>query len=115
MIGLLLAAVGIFLGRESGGLLVGERTDRARIQRVKEIISADPSVDRVGDPAHHAAWTKSGAAYGEHSVPARLGSQAVGNGDRIENRVRENEPMIERIFIKAESFKRTNPPLPQAA
>jgi divalent metal cation (Fe/Co/Zn/Cd) transporter len=49
VIALLLAAVAIFLGRESGALLVGERTNRARIQRVKEIINADPSVDRVGD------------------------------------------------------------------
>lgn len=32
-----------------------------------------------------------------------------------QNRVRENEPMIERIFIEGESFKRTNPPSTQAA
>ncbi len=49
VIGLLLAAVAIFLGRESGALRVGERTNRARIRRVKKIITADPSVDKVGD------------------------------------------------------------------
>jgi cation diffusion facilitator family transporter len=32
VIGLLLAAVAIFLGRESGALLIGERTNRARIR-----------------------------------------------------------------------------------
>ncbi len=29
--------------------------------------------------------------------------------DRIERRIREKEPMIQRIFIEAESFKRTSP------
>ena len=33
LIGLLLAAVALLLGRESGALLVGERTNRARIRR----------------------------------------------------------------------------------
>jgi cation diffusion facilitator family transporter len=49
VIGLLLAAVAIFLGRECGALLIGERTNRARIRRAKEIITADPSVEKVGD------------------------------------------------------------------
>ena len=35
--------------------------------------------------------------------------------ERIENRVRESEPMIERIFIEAESFKRTSEPSSKAA
>jgi hypothetical protein len=35
--------------------------------------------------------------------------------DRMENRVRESEPMIQRIFIEAESFKRTTAPSSQAA
>ena len=49
VIGLLLAAVAIFLGRESGALLIGERTNRARVRRVKEIILSDPVVEKVGD------------------------------------------------------------------
>jgi divalent metal cation (Fe/Co/Zn/Cd) transporter len=35
--------------------------------------------------------------------------------ERIENRIREKEPMIERIFIEAESFKRAAPPSSKAA
>jgi divalent metal cation (Fe/Co/Zn/Cd) transporter len=35
--------------------------------------------------------------------------------DRIENRVREKEPMIQRIFIEAESFKRSATPSSQDA
>ncbi len=35
--------------------------------------------------------------------------------DRIENRVREREPMIQRIFIEAQSFKRSTAPSSQTA
>jgi len=49
VIGLVLAVLAVFLGRESGALLVGERTNRARIERLNEIIRADPAVEEVGD------------------------------------------------------------------
>jgi divalent metal cation (Fe/Co/Zn/Cd) transporter len=49
LIGLLLTAVAILLGRESGALLVGERTNRAIIRRIRKIIRDDSSVDDVGD------------------------------------------------------------------
>ena len=41
LIGLLLTGVAVLLGRESGALLVGERTDRSIIRRLRTIISAD--------------------------------------------------------------------------
>jgi cation diffusion facilitator family transporter len=41
LIGLLLAGVALLLGRESGALLVGERTNRARIARINRIIQTD--------------------------------------------------------------------------
>jgi divalent metal cation (Fe/Co/Zn/Cd) transporter len=49
LIGVLLAGVAVLLGRESGALLVGERTNRSRIRRIRSIICADESVDSVGD------------------------------------------------------------------
>jgi len=49
LIGLLLAAATVLLARESGALLLGERTNRARIKRVKEIIKKDAAVEQVGD------------------------------------------------------------------
>ena len=44
-----LAGVAALLGRESGALPVGERTNRLRIRRIRAIICADDSVDNVGD------------------------------------------------------------------
>src|SRR6266576_2558292 len=49
LIGLLLTAVAILLGRENCALLVGERTNRAIIARVKRIIQSEPLVEGMGD------------------------------------------------------------------
>lgn len=49
LIALLLAAVAIFLGRETGALLAGERTNRSRIKKITEIVSAEPTVERIGE------------------------------------------------------------------
>jgi hypothetical protein len=43
LIGLLLTAVAVLLDRESGALLMGERTNRAIIRRVRKIICDDSS------------------------------------------------------------------------
>jgi len=64
LIGILLGAVAVLLGRESGALLVGERTNRARITRLGEIIRADPAVEKMGRPAYHATRTRPGLAHG---------------------------------------------------
>jgi divalent metal cation (Fe/Co/Zn/Cd) transporter len=49
LIGILLAAVAVLLGRETGALLVGERTNCSRIRRMRQIITRDPAVERVGE------------------------------------------------------------------
>ena len=49
LIGVLLAAVALLLGRETGALLIGERTNRARIRKIRAIIEQDPAVERAGE------------------------------------------------------------------
>jgi divalent metal cation (Fe/Co/Zn/Cd) transporter len=44
-----LAGVALILGRETGALLIGERTNRSKMKKVEGIINADPSVEKVGD------------------------------------------------------------------
>jgi cation diffusion facilitator family transporter len=108
LIGLLLAAMAIFLGKESGALLIGERTNRGRIRRVRKIITDDPSVDKVGDLLT--------MQLGPSQVLLTVNIQFQRGLDihqlelaieRIEKCIREKEPMIERIFIEAESFQRS--------
>ena len=49
LIGVLLACVAFVLGRESGALLVGERTNRSKIRRIRTVILEDEDVEDVGD------------------------------------------------------------------
>jgi len=49
LIGGLLTALAFLLGRETGALLTGERTSKARIQRIRKILSSEPDVEGVGD------------------------------------------------------------------
>jgi cation diffusion facilitator family transporter len=49
LIALLLTAVALLLGRETGALVAGERTNRSRLKQIKEILASDPAVERVGD------------------------------------------------------------------
>ena len=116
LIGIVLGAVAVLLARESGALLVGERTNRARIRRVKEIILSDPSVDAVGDLLT--------MQLGPYEVlltvdirfhPGLDVRQLESAIDRIEARIREQEPSIKRIFIEADSLKRTGPARPSRA
>lgn len=107
LIGVLLASVAVFLGRESGALLVGERTNRARIRRMKEIIQQDFSVDDVGD----LLTMQLGPSQVLLAVDIRFRrgldvpelELAI---DRIEDSIRKRDPMIARIFIEADSLKR---------
>ena len=116
LIGLVLAAVAFLLGRESGALLVGERTNRTRIKRVKEIIEADPSVEKVGD----LLTMQLGPDQVLLTVDIRFRRgmdvrQLESAIDRIERRIRQAEPTIERIFLEADSLKRTGGTPMQAA
>lgn len=106
LIGLLLAAVAVLLGRESGALLLGERTNRARIKRVKEILRQDPAVEQVGDLLTMQLGPEQVLLNVDirfrGGVDVRQLESAI---DRIEKQIRDKEPSIERIFIEADSLK----------
>jgi divalent metal cation (Fe/Co/Zn/Cd) transporter len=116
VIGLLLAGVAIFLGRESGALLIRERTNRARVRRVKEIILSDPAVEKVGDLVTMQLGPNQVLLTVNIQFRRDLDLQQLESAiEGIENQIREREPMIERIFIEAESFKRNTAPSSKAA
>jgi cation diffusion facilitator family transporter len=110
LIGLLLTAVAILLGRESGALLVGERTNRARIERVRRIIQAEPLVEGVGDLLTMQLGPDQ--VLLNVDIKFRRGldvPQLESTIDRIEDRIRRKEPAIKRIYIEADSLKCTRP------
>jgi cation diffusion facilitator family transporter len=115
VIGVLLAAVAVFLGRESGALLLGERTNRSKIKRAQEIIEADPAVEKTGDLLTMQLGPEQVLLNVEIQFRRNLRIEELEAAiDRIEARIREREPTIQRIFIEAESFTRSKARLSRA-
>lgn len=105
LIGILLGLVAILLARESGALLVGERTNRARIRRIEKIIRADASVEDVGrlltmqlgpDQVLLAADVKFKPRPDVQQLELII--------DRIEDRIRQQEPSVVSVFIEPDSL-----------
>lgn len=108
LVGLLLAAVAILLGRESGALLVGERTNRSRIRRIRQIVQNDPSVEAVGDLLTMQLGPEQVLLNIDIRFRRGLAVQELEVSiDRLENRIRDAEPTIQRIFIEADSLRQT--------
>lgn len=106
VIGCVLAGVAVFLGRESGALLVGERTNRARIKRLNEIITADPAVEKAGDLLTMQLGPDQVLLNVKIQFRRGLSLEQLETSiERIESRVRKEQPSVQRIFIEAESFK----------
>jgi divalent metal cation (Fe/Co/Zn/Cd) transporter len=106
VIALLLAAVALLLGRESGALLIGESANPEQIKTIREIIRSDPAVERVGDlltmhlgpeQVLLAADIKFRDAMNVHQLETAI--------DRLEERVRKKDPTIQRIFLEADSLR----------
>ena len=107
LIGLLLAGVAILLANESRELLLGERAPLRQIQRVKELIRSEPSVEAVGD----IFTMQLGPDEILLAVALRFSSHLRVQEleltiDRLEEKIRRQEPAIKRIFIEAESLRR---------
>jgi len=106
VIGLVLAVLAVFLGRESGALLVGERTNRARIEHLNEIIRADPAVEEVGDLLTMQLGPEQVLLTVNIQFRRKLTLEQLESAiERIEARIRREQPSVQRIFIEAESFK----------
>jgi cation diffusion facilitator family transporter len=101
LIGILLAGVAILLGRETGALLIGERTNRARIGKVRKIIADEASVEGIGElltmqlGPDHALLNAKVKFRGSLTL-----QQLESTIQRLETRIREQEPTMERIFIE---------------
>ena len=91
--------------RPSGALLVGERANRKTIKRVHDVIVADPAVERVGDLLTMQLGPEQVLLTVDIKFRKGLDVPQLESAiDRIEGSIRNVEPMIQRIFIEAESF-----------
>ena len=92
------------LGRETGALLIGERTNRARIRKIKKILINDPAVEGIKEMltmqlGPHQALLTAKIRFRKPLTLPQLESAI----DRIEARIRKQEPTMVRIFIEPES------------
>jgi cation diffusion facilitator family transporter len=110
-IGILLGAVAFILGRETGALLIGERANRSTMKKVQEVINADKDVEKAGNLLTMQLGPNQVLLNVEIQFRRNLNiDQLEATIDRIEKRIREAEPTIQRIFIEAESFTRKERP-----
>jgi divalent metal cation (Fe/Co/Zn/Cd) transporter len=104
LIGVLLAGVAVLLGRESGALLIGERTNRTKIRRVRAIISADPWVEEVCEILTMQLGPEQVLLAVYARFQQELGVQELESTvSRLEQRILQEEPTIKRVFIEAKS------------
>lgn len=106
-VGLLLISVAILLGRETGALLVGERTNRSKIRAIKSVISADPEVESVGDLLTMQLGPDQVLLTVDIRFRRGLNVQQLEAAiDRLEEHIQQAEPSVARIFIEADSLKK---------
>jgi divalent metal cation (Fe/Co/Zn/Cd) transporter len=98
--------VAILLARESGALLVGERTNRARIKRIEKVIRQDTDVEDIGDLLTMQLGPDQILLAVDVKFRRRLDvSQLESIIDRIEGRIRQEEPTVAKVFVEADSLK----------
>jgi cation diffusion facilitator family transporter len=106
VIGMILAAVALFLAHESKSLLTGESADARIIVRICELAQADPAVDRVRRPLTMYFGPREVLLNLDVEFQPELSAREVTEAvDRLERRIRQEEPVIKRIFIESESLK----------
>jgi cation diffusion facilitator family transporter len=105
-IGLVLAGVALVLTRETGGLLVGERASRELVGKIKDVIAGQPEVEAVGDVLTMQLGPEQ--IFLAADIRFREGQnvrQLEAAIDQLENKIREVDPAIQRIFLEAESVR----------
>jgi cation diffusion facilitator family transporter len=106
LIGLLLGAVALFLGRESGALLLGESIERTATEALKNVIRSDPAVEAVGDLLTMYLGPEQVLLNMDIKFRSGLTVQELESSiDRLEERIWRENPKIQRIFIEAESLR----------
>jgi cation diffusion facilitator family transporter len=108
LIGLLLMTVGVLLARETLSLLVGESARPETIADIRRLAAADPSVARVGRAV--------AVHFGPDEVvlnlellfqPAQSMSEVAAAVDRLEQRIRTAHPEMRYVFLGAEALSQS--------
>lgn len=103
VIGLILALVAVLLARESKGLLIGERTDPAAIERIRAIVAARPQITAVNHvrTIHTAPDSVFVAISADFDDCLTMGESET-LIEAIETELRDAVPTLSSIYIRPE-------------
>ena len=105
VIGLVLAAVAVFLVYQSKRLLVGESADAEVVESIRAAASAVPGIARVGRPlTMHFGPDEVLLNLEVHFHPHLAAAELTAAVDRLERTIRDKHPEIRRIFIEARAL-----------
>ena len=107
LIGILLFGTVALLGRESGALLVGERTRSATIRKIERILRDEPSVERVGELLTMQLGPEQVLLTADIRFHRELDVERLEEViHKIEGRIRSEEPRIGQIFLQPDPLNR---------
>ncbi|MGH8773148.1 MAG: cation diffusion facilitator family transporter, partial [Burkholderiales bacterium] len=106
LIGIILAAVALFLVYECKGLIVGEAAEPEIVAGVSALVREDTAVESFEPPlTMHLGPDEILLNLSLSFKPELTASQLPQAIDRLEARIREQHPKITRMFIAAEALK----------
>ena len=109
VIGVLLSSVAILLGRESGALLLGERTNRGRVRRLRQIIAAESFVEEAGELLTMQLGPDQVLLTADIRFRRGLTVEKLESAiARLETHIREKEPTIKKMFLEPDSLNRSD-------
>lgn len=103
-IGLVLAAVAVFLVRETRGLLIGESAPRETIEDIQSIAASDPAVADVRRALTMQLAPDEVLLNIDLAFHRGGGDDVARAVDRIERSIRGKHPEVTRIFVEAQSL-----------
>ncbi|HWU94720.1 MAG TPA: cation diffusion facilitator family transporter [Sphingomonas sp.] len=103
VIGVILAAVASLLARESKGLLIGERANLDMVARIRALLEAEPCITHVNHVRTiHTAPDRIFVAISADFDDALPMGEAESLIERIEHRLKAQEPKLSSIYIRPE-------------
>jgi cation diffusion facilitator family transporter len=104
-IGLILAAIAVFLARESRNLLVGERADPELVASIRKLIEEDREVELVADPLTMHLGPSEVLLNLEIQFRDQLSTTELEAAiERLESAIRSKHPEVSRIFLETRSL-----------
>ncbi|MDQ2990840.1 MAG: cation diffusion facilitator family transporter [Pseudomonadota bacterium] len=113
VIGLLLVAASFTLARETGALLVGESMGREETGELRDIICADPSIDKVARVLSMQMGPDEVLLTAAVQFRRGMTIDEVENAiERLENAVRAHNPAVKNLYFESAALRSSWQPAP---